>query len=96
METSLTRAGMSDPNFKAEEAPPPQPPRPQPRSQLEQDEIYARQLAEHYQSQGGQGPRQQGEQRRQQPSQRPNEPDREHSFFDGTFSVYVLVYCALC
>lgn len=44
---------MSDPNFKDEEAPPPKPPRPtqQPRSQVEQDEIYARQLAEHYQSQ---------------------------------------------
>ncbi|KAH7088747.1 hypothetical protein FB567DRAFT_317408 [Paraphoma chrysanthemicola] len=77
---------MSDPNFKAEETPPPQPPRPQPRSQLEQDEIYARQLAEHYQSQGGQpgahAPRPQGDQRRQHPGQRPNEPDREHSFFD--------------
>ena len=45
---------MSDPNFKTEEAAPPKPPRPQPRSQLEQDEMYARQLAEHYQSQGGQ------------------------------------------
>lgn len=81
-------AGMSDPNFKAEEAPPPQPPRPQPRSQLEQDEIYARQLAEHYQSQGGQAAqggysaRPQGDTRRQQPGQRPNEGDREHSFFD--------------
>lgn len=75
---------MSDPSFKAEEAPPPQPPRPQPRSQLEQDEMYARQLAEHYQSQGGQGGHSQRThaegQRRQQ---RPNEPDREHSFFDG-------------
>jgi len=77
---------MSDPNFKAEEAPPPQPPRPAPRSQLEQDEIYARQLAEHYQSQGGHGgqpghgARTQGEQRRQ--GGRPNEADREHSFFD--------------
>lgn len=70
---------MSDPNFKAEEAPPPQPPRPQ-RTQLEQDEIYARQLAQHYQSQGG--PQQQ-ERRQQQPGGRPNEPDREHSFFDG-------------
>ena len=81
---------MSDPSFKADETPPPQPPRPQPRTQLEQDEIYARQLAEHYQSQGahghgGQGGHSQrtqgGDPRRQQ---RPNEPDREHSFFDGT------------
>ncbi|KAJ4368411.1 ubiquitin-binding protein cue5 [Neocucurbitaria cava] len=77
---------MSDPNFKAEETPPPQPPRPQPRSQFEQDEIYARQLAEHYQSQGGHGghgSRQPGEApRRQQTGLRPNEPEREHSFFD--------------
>lgn len=71
---------MSDPNFKAEEAPPPQPPRPQPRSQLEQDEIFARQLAQHYESQGGSGPqrpRQQGSHQRQ------GEPEREYSFFDG-------------
>ncbi|KAL9062196.1 MAG: hypothetical protein Q9157_009139, partial [Trypethelium eluteriae] len=42
--------GMSDPSFKAEEeAPPPQPPRrTQPRTQLEADELYARQLNEHY------------------------------------------------
>ncbi|KAH7395340.1 hypothetical protein DE146DRAFT_105440 [Phaeosphaeria sp. MPI-PUGE-AT-0046c] len=71
---------MSDPSFKAEEAPPPQPPRPQ-RTQLEQDEIYARQLAQHYQSQGGSTqPRRQ--QQQQQPGGRPNDPDREHSFFD--------------
>lgn len=71
---------MSDPNFKAEEAPPPQPPRPQPRSQLEQDEIFARQLAQHYESQGGSGPqrpRQQGTRQRQ------GESEREYSFFDG-------------
>jgi hypothetical protein len=78
---------MSDPNFTAEEAPPPQPPRPQ-RTQLEQDEMYARQLAEHYQSQSGPPGHGQGQagygQRRQQPGQRPNEPEREHSFFDGT------------
>ncbi|EUC33773.1 hypothetical protein COCCADRAFT_95079 [Bipolaris zeicola 26-R-13] len=70
---------MSDPNFKAEEAPPPQPPRPQPRSQLEQDEIFARQLAQHYESQGGSGPqrpRQQGTRQRQ------GESEREYSFFD--------------
>ncbi|KAK4993878.1 ubiquitin-binding protein cue5 [Elasticomyces elasticus] len=46
--------GMSDPDFK-EEGPPPQPPRPtqtlrQSQQQLEADEMYARQLAEHYQS----------------------------------------------
>lgn len=86
---------MSDPNFRTDETPPPKPPRPQPRqqpqpqpqphtrTQLEQDELYARQLAEHYQSQGA--PRQQG---RPQPGyprqQRSNDAadSREHSFFD--------------
>ncbi|PVI03196.1 hypothetical protein DM02DRAFT_652816 [Periconia macrospinosa] len=76
---------MSDPSFKAEEAPPPQPPRPtqQPRSQLEQDEIYARQLAEHYESNyAGQGSRSRGDGapgRRRQDQQDPND---ERSFLD--------------
>jgi hypothetical protein len=84
---------MSDPSFKAEEAPPPQPPRPQPRSQLEQDEMYARQLAEHYQSQGGhQGQGGYGSrtgERRSQPyarSNNQNKEEREYSFFEGTSS----------
>lgn len=69
---------MSDPNFKEEEVPPPQPPRPsQPRSQLEQDELYARQLAAHFSSSGSRDYPQQ-QQRRMQP-----EDEREHSFFDG-------------
>lgn len=85
---------MSDPNFKEDEAPPPQPPRPtQPRSQLEQDEIYARQLAEHFQTQqgGGYGSRGRGDPhqppQRRQTGLKPNElyDDREHSFFDGVF-----------
>ncbi|KAF2107985.1 hypothetical protein BDV96DRAFT_653195 [Lophiotrema nucula] len=84
---------MSDPSFKAEEAPPPQPPRPtqqQPRSQLEQDEIYARQLAQHYENSYAQG---RGDpsipQRRQQTGLKPNElyDDREHSFFDDDLPV---------
>jgi hypothetical protein len=76
---------MSDPSFKAEETPPPQPPRrQQPRTQMEQDEMYARQLAEHYQSQEGGFTAPAGGPRRQQTGPpRPNEPDREHSFFDG-------------
>lgn len=91
--------GMSDPNFKSEETPPPQPPRPQPRTQLEQDEMYARQLAEHYQSQGGQqgqggyGSRtQESGARRSQPYARSNnqnnnnKDEREYSFFDGMFA----------
>lgn len=79
---------MSDPNFKTEEAAPPKPPRPQPRSQLEQDEMYARQLAEHYQSQGGQqsqggyGSRESRPYARSNNQNSQNKDDREYSFFD--------------
>ncbi|OMP84486.1 CUE domain-containing protein 5 [Diplodia seriata] len=73
---------MSDPNFKEEEVPPPQPPRPsQPRSQLEQDELYARQLAAHYSASGSRGNPQQQHQRVQ------SEDEREHSFFDDDLPV---------
>ena len=84
-------AGMSDPNFKTEEAAPPKPPRPQPRSQLEQDEMYARQLAEHYQSQGGQqsqggyGSRESRPYARSNNQNSQNKDDREYSFFDGMY-----------
>lgn len=88
--------GMTDPDFKPEEAAPPQPPRPahrqqqrQPQNQLEADEMYARRLAEHYNNQGrdqGQGQQTRYNQReRQGPNQqrpRYDEEDREHSFFD--------------
>lgn len=86
-------SGMSDPNFKTEEAAPPKPPRPQPRSQLEQDEMYARQLAEHYQSQGGQQNQGgYGSTRESRPYARSNnqnsqnKDDREYSFFDGMYN----------
>ncbi|KAF2010182.1 hypothetical protein BU24DRAFT_428204 [Aaosphaeria arxii CBS 175.79] len=87
---------MSDPSFSAEDAPPPQPPRPaqQPRSQVEQDEIYARQLAQHYQSSYTEdhGSSRQREphlpQQRQQTGLKPNELyDRDHSFFDDDLPV---------
>ncbi|KAF2492081.1 hypothetical protein BU16DRAFT_467039 [Lophium mytilinum] len=86
---------MSDPDFRAEETPPPQPPRPrQPQSQLEADEQYARQLAQHYQSGApGYGSRERGDpplpQRRQELGLKPNElyDDREHSFFDDDLPV---------
>jgi hypothetical protein len=83
---------MSDPSFQAEETPPPKPPRPaqQPRSQVEQDEIYARQLAEHYQSSSqGYGSRSRGDpplpNQRRQTGLKPNElnDDPNHSFFEG-------------
>ena len=63
--------GMSDPDFQPEEAAaPPQPPRPaqrQPVSQLEADELYARQLAEQYNSQG---PRSQTQYNQREPARR--------------------------
>jgi len=85
--------GMSDPDFQAEETPPPQPPRPkQARTQLEADELYARQLAQHYQSSApGYGSRERGDppmpQRRRETALKPNElyDDKEHSFFDGIY-----------
>lgn len=90
---------MSDPDAAQQEAsrepaPPPQPPRPargEPTSQLEADERYARQLAEHYDNVGayegrtssrGQAPR------RQATGLKPNEMyDREHSFLDDDLPV---------
>ncbi|KAK3672563.1 ubiquitin-binding protein cue5 [Recurvomyces mirabilis] len=84
--------GMSDPDFKPEAAPPP-PPKPamrQPQTQLEADEMYARQLAEQYsgsaprgqsnynqrQWSGGRGPNQQRQQHMD------DDEDRERNFFD--------------
>ncbi|KAK8211896.1 hypothetical protein IWZ01DRAFT_500692 [Phyllosticta capitalensis] len=87
---------MSDPNFKSDDVPPPQPPRPgSGRTQLEADEQYARQLAEHYQSTGaygGYGSRARGDPptgQRRQTGLKPNEmyDDREHSFFDDDLPV---------
>ncbi|KAF2268684.1 hypothetical protein CC78DRAFT_575665 [Lojkania enalia] len=87
---------MSDPNFKAEETPPLQPPRTsQPRSQVEQDEIYARQLAEHYQSSYAQGYGSRGRgdpplpRQRREMGLKPNElhEDKEHSFFDDDLPI---------
>lgn len=84
--------GMTDPDFKAEDAiPPPQPPRPKqraPQNQLEADEAYARQLAEQYDSTSRRGPQTQYNQRepaRRAPNQqRPRYSDEspERSFFD--------------
>lgn len=83
--------GMTDPGFEPEEAeaaPPPQPRRPvqqQQMSQMEADEMYARQLAEQYNS-GGQRSHQynQREPGRRGPNQQrpPYEEEEERSFFD--------------
>jgi hypothetical protein len=94
-QNDLTETGMSDPDSHSKEAEaPPQPPRPDraPRSQIESDELYARQLAEHY---SGTGPQSQRRGRtdqytnipraRKETGLKPNElyDDREHSFIDG-------------
>lgn len=91
---------MSDPDAVREPTPPPQPPRPQaqrvgstPQSQLEADEQYARQLAEHYGGYGSDGPHNtsRGSQpRRQQTGLRPNEnyqQENERSFIDDDLPV---------
>lgn len=79
--------GMTDPDFKSEDAAPPKPPRPTAaQQQLEQDEMYARQLAQHYNSSGR-------TQRESYNREQGNPPlparnssfndDRDRSFFDG-------------
>ena len=95
--------GMSDPDavqndpVAEREVPPPQPPRPTgPQahmSQVEADELYARQLAEHYDNVGAYenrtsnrgGPQQQP--RRQQGLMPDEEYEREHNFIDDELPV---------
>lgn len=93
---------MTDPDavqHDAAEVPPPQPPRPQggPQSQLEADELYARQLAQQFENDGAYEGRTANRgaggpghaQRRQQTGLKPNElyDDREHSFIDDDLPV---------
>ncbi|KAI0013293.1 hypothetical protein F4779DRAFT_445242 [Xylariaceae sp. FL0662B] len=94
--------GMSDPDAVQDEpsrepAPPPQPPRPtgprSPMSQLEADELYARQLAQHYDNVGAYEARTMNrspgsQYQRQATGLKPNEMyDREHSFIDDDLPV---------
>jgi hypothetical protein len=82
--------GMSDPDA-VEETAPPQPPRPpkgQPMSQLEADELYARQLADQYNN-GGQRSQTRYNQREpgrrgpnQQRAHEESDEERERSFFE--------------
>ncbi len=89
---------MSDPDAVREPTPPPQPPRPQaqrvgstPLSQVEADEQYARQLAEHYGGGWGEGPRNNSrgaQPRRQQTGpRRAVSPEPERSFIDDDLPV---------
>jgi len=92
--------GMSDPDAVREPTPPPQPPRPAvsrvgstPLSQVEADEQYARQLAEHYDGAGTYAPRSSsrghsGQRGQHGQNLRPNElQDENHSFLDDDLPV---------
>ncbi|KAH0565834.1 hypothetical protein GP486_000756 [Trichoglossum hirsutum] len=96
--------GMSDPDSQTEPIPPPKPPRPvrslvdpgsetsTPQNQIEADEMYARQLAEHYGGSGLAYPNR-GDPRLPRPRKdtglKPSElyDDREHSFLDDDLPV---------
>jgi hypothetical protein len=96
---------MTDPDAAqrdVEAPPPPQPPRPvaepvgqtaTPQSQLEADELYARQLAQHYENVGAYEARTSNRgsgmpRGRQQTGLKPNEMyDRDHSFIDDDLPV---------
>ena len=92
---------MTDPDAVQHEQPPPQPPRPvqepvpvgsTPQSQVEADEEYARQLAQHYENVGAyeartsnrSGPQSRS---RQQTGLTSGDDDREHSFLDDDLPV---------
>ena len=85
---------MSDPDYRepSPHLPPPPPQRQsQPRSQVQSDELYARQLAAHYQTSSyeGYGSPNVGDpplpRKKRDTNLKPNElhDDKEYSFFDG-------------
>ncbi|GAO19057.1 hypothetical protein UVI_02061710 [Ustilaginoidea virens] len=84
---------MTDPDAvksDTEEVPPPQPPRPQGRraqmSQMEADELYARQLAEHYDNVGAYEART-SNRSRDAPQSQGWDDERQHSFLDDDLPV---------
>lgn len=79
---NLAPLGMTDPNAQTEDVPPPKPPRPTAaQRQVEADEMYARQLAEHYNRRAA--PRRLDDDDPRYRQRRESEDDREYSFFDG-------------
>lgn len=93
--------GMSDPDAQVEAPPPPQPPRraaaavpavapgtkAPSKSQLEADELYARQLAEHYQQQDMRRAQREQGGRPQQGGYGQREEERERNFIDGKLAL---------
>ncbi|PYI01727.1 hypothetical protein BO78DRAFT_423236 [Aspergillus sclerotiicarbonarius CBS 121057] len=79
---------MTDPTAAERDAPPPKPPRPTAaQRQLEADELYARQLAEHYNRRAPQ-PRWENERPQQRPRSGSDMSDeKEYSFFDDDLPV---------
>lgn len=80
---------MTDPKSQEEMAPPPKPPRPSQATaqqrQLEADEMYARQLSEHYNQSRRPAPPPgwETDPRYQRPRGSEESEEREYSFFDG-------------
>lgn len=88
--TLFLSTGMTDPTAQEDMVPPPKPPRPSQqatsttRSQLEADELYARQLAERYNSGGRRAPPPGWENDPRYHRPRGNEEEeKEYNFFDG-------------
>lgn len=77
--------GMTDPNAQTEDVPPAKPPRPSAsQRQVEADEMYARQLAEHYNRRAPPRRLDDDEARyRRRRGSDPSEDERDYSFFDG-------------
>lgn len=75
---------MTDPNASAQDDyAPPKPPRPSAtQQQLEADELYARQLAEHY-NRRAQSRRVENEAYGRQRNAADDEEEKEYNFFDG-------------
>lgn len=85
---------MTDPNASAQDDyAPPKPPRPSAtQRQLEADELYARQLAEHY-NRRAQPPRGGDEAYRRQRHYDDAAEEKEYNFFDGAH--VFMIFCVL-
>ncbi|KAJ5086338.1 hypothetical protein NUU61_007645 [Penicillium alfredii] len=87
--------GMTDPTAQEDMVPPPKPPRPAQSAtsttqrQLESDEMYARQLAEHYNASGRRGPPAgwENDPRYRRPRGSEESDEREYNFFDDDLPV---------
>ncbi|PYH40625.1 CUE domain-containing protein [Aspergillus saccharolyticus JOP 1030-1] len=80
--------GMTDPNAAEQDVPPPKPPRPSAaQRQLEQDEMYARQLAEHYNRRAAPQPQYEDDRAYQRQRRSEESEEKEYSFFDDDLPI---------